>query len=173
MSKDVQGSCGTCVVCCQWLDIESEELSKKAGILCEHCVGSGCGIYETRPQVCRGFFCGYRLISQLGEEWRPDRCGVLIQAVEKNLPPQYTGAQVGFNFIVLGGDAAVLRPGLADYLATLVKRNVAVYLSADSPKTLINEHLRPYVNDPAAATRILLHLYHLHLEAKQKGWVPK
>ena len=78
MSKDVQGSCGTCVVCCQWLDIESEELSKKAGILCEHCVGSGCGLYETRPQVCRGFDCGYRLISQLGEEWRPDRCGIVV-----------------------------------------------------------------------------------------------
>ena len=169
----LQNSCGNCVVCCQWLDIVSDELSKKAGVLCVHCVGNGCGIYETRPQVCRGFFCGYRLISQLGEEWRPDRSGVLIQPVEKNLPPQYSGAQIGFNFVVLGGDAAVLRPGFADYLVTLVKRNVAVYLSADSPKTLINEHLMPYANDLAAATQMLLHLYHLHLEAKEKGWVPK
>jgi hypothetical protein len=38
---------------------------------------------------------------------------------------------------------------------------------------LINEHLRPYLHDLAAATQLLLHLYHLHLEAKQKGWVPK
>lgn len=168
-----EGSCGTCVVCCQWLDIETEGLSKKAGVLCQHCVGGGCGIYETRPNLCRGFFCGWRLLPKLGEDWRPDRSGILILSVEKDLPPQYHGAQIGFNFVVLGGEAAITRPGFAEYLSLLVSRKVAVYLSADSPKTLINEYLEPLTADIPGTTGMLLHIYGLHLEAKKAGLVPK
>lgn len=170
---EAPGSCGDCVVCCTWLDIETEGLSKKAGILCQHSTGKGCGIHATRPQLCRGFFCGYRLIPALGDQWRPDRCGVMILLVEKNVPAQYTGAGTGFNFVVLGGEAAILRPGFAEYVSLLVSRNVAVYLSADSPKTLINDYLLPLAGDAAGATQMLLHLYRLHLEAKQQGWVPR
>jgi hypothetical protein len=175
MSEDykVPGSCGTCVMCCEWLDIETEGLSKKAGILCQHCTGQGCGIYQTRPKLCQTFFCGWRVIPKLGDDWRPDKSGVMILLVEKNVPPQYSGAITGFNFVVLGGEAAILRPGFAEYLSRLVSRQVAVYLSADSPKTLINEHLLPLVGDLARTTGMLLHLYRLHLEAKKAGLVPR
>jgi hypothetical protein len=170
---EVPGSCGDCVMCCQWLDIETTGLSKKAGVLCQHCTGGGCGIYETRPELCRNFFCGWRMVPQLGEAWRPDRSGVIILLV--NDPPKnYPGSKNGYNFVVLGGDASVTRPGFADYIATLVSRRVAVYLSADSPRTLINEYLEPLVaaHDMAGVTAMLLHIYHLHLEAKKTGLVP-
>jgi hypothetical protein len=168
------GSCGECVMCCEWLDIETEGLSKKAGALCEHCTGGGCGIYQTRPVLCRTFFCGWRLIPQLGPDWRPDRSGVMILLVTSP-PPQFTGAQTGFNFVVLGGDATILKPGFAEYVSQLVSRQVAVYLSADSPKTLINEYLAPLVaaRDMAGVARMLIHIYHLHLEARQTGLVPR
>ena len=170
---EAPGSCGDCVVCCEWLDIETEGLSKKAGILCHHSTGKGCGIHATRPGLCRGFFCGYRVITGLSDEWRPDRSGVMILVVTKDVPSQYTGAETGFNFVVLGGEAAILRPGFAAYVSLLVSRNVAVYLSADSPKTLINDFMAPLTRDPAGATAMLVHLYRLHLEAKKHGWVPK
>jgi hypothetical protein len=169
------GSCGECVMCCEWLDIETEGLSKKAGVLCQHCHGGGCGIYETRPVLCRTFFCGWRLVQQLGDDWRPDKSGVMILLVTKDVPRQYSGAETGFNFVVLGGDAAVLRHGFAEYLSLLVSRQVAVYLSADSPKTLINDYLAPLAaaNDIDGVRQMLLHIYHLHLEARAKGLAAK
>jgi hypothetical protein len=169
-----EGSCGECVMCCEWLDIETEGLSKKAGVLCQHCHGGGCGIYETRPVLCRTFFCGWRLIPKLGDDWRPDRSGVMILLV-KDPPKQYSGAQTGFNFVVLGGEAAILRPGFADYVSLLVSRQVAVYLSADSPKTLINEYLAPLIaaKDMAGVVQMLLHIYRLHLEAREAGMTGK
>lgn len=168
-----QGECGSCVVCCEWLDIETEGLSKKAGILCSHCTGAGCGIYETRPSLCRGFHCGWRIIPKMGEDWRPDKSGVMILIVEKDVPSQYDGANTGFNFVVIGGEKAVLRPGFSEYLSHLAACKIAVYLSANTPKTLINEFLLPLVGNPAGTRQMLLHLYRLHIEAKKTGMVPK
>ncbi|HWC63864.1 MAG TPA: hypothetical protein VG501_09595 [Rhizomicrobium sp.] len=161
-------SCGDCVMCCEWLNIETGEFSKKAGILCSHCTGRGCGIYETRPKICRSFLCGWRVIPALGPDWRPDRSGVMILLVEKNVPPQYDGASTGFNFVVLGGTRAITRPGFAEYLTLLVSRRVAVYFSADSPKTLINEYLAPMAagRDMEGARKMLLHIYGLHLQQR-------
>ena len=62
--------CGDCTVCCHSLRVI--ELDKPAGIYCQHCVpGKGCGIYETRFDICRTFLCGWRQVPQLGDAWRP------------------------------------------------------------------------------------------------------
>ena len=166
------GSCGSCVVCCEALKINSPEITKKSGVLCQHCTGGGCGIYETRPQVCRSFYCGWRMIKGFGEDWRPDRSGILIQVVPDH-PDQYTGAATGFNFVILGGEAAIMRPGVSEYIAQLVSHDVAVFLSADSPKTLINDFLKDLVaaGNMPGVTKMLLHIYNLHLEAKRTGLV--
>jgi hypothetical protein len=170
MAKDVPtgNSCGSCTVCCMALRVI--ELDKEAGSHCRHCLpGKGCGIYETRFEICRGFLCGWRLVPQLGEGWRPDKSGILIltQEVDK-LPEGYRTAGPGVNFVILGGEKAILRPGFADYVTTLVRRNVAVYLSADTPKTLINHYLvkqAEYRNIPAV-TEMLLHIYHQHVKLR-------
>jgi len=40
--------------------MEIRSLDKPAGKWCDHCaIGSGCKIYEERPQDCRDFHCGY------------------------------------------------------------------------------------------------------------------
>jgi hypothetical protein len=58
------------------------ELDKPAGPWCAHvCPGRGCGVYETRPQSCRDFLCGWMTHPSLDERWRPDRAGFLLQAV--------------------------------------------------------------------------------------------
>jgi uncharacterized protein len=70
-------SCGACNLCCQVLDIE--ELSKKAGKLCPNCVtGAGCGIYMTRPQVCRDFECEWLTERAIPPTLKPDRTGTLF-----------------------------------------------------------------------------------------------
>jgi hypothetical protein len=144
MAGETQNSCGTCTVCCKALRIE--EFDKKAGVMCQHCTGAGCGIYETRYETCKGFLCGWRILPALGDSWRPDRSGVLMMVMEaEKLPEEHRKAGNGIQILILGGEKAILRPGFAEYIMTLVTRNVAVYLSADSPKTLINKYLRPSV----------------------------
>ena len=160
--------CGDCTVCCHSLRVI--ELDKPAGIYCQHCVpGKGCGIYETRFDICRTFLCGWRQVPQLGDAWRPDRSGILImmQEVDK-LPEMHRAAGKGVNFVILGGEKAILRPGFAEYVSTLVARNVAVYLSADTPKTLINQYLfeRVAARDKAGVIEMLLHIYRLHLQIR-------
>lgn len=161
-------SCGDCTVCCMALDVE--EIGKKAGKLCEHCTPKGCGIYETRFEVCRDFLCGWRVVPQLGDAWRPDRSGVLILGMEAGkLPEEHRAMGNGVQFVILGGEKAIQRPGFAEYVMTLVARNVAVYLSADTPKSLINPYLRAKVaaKDKAGVIEMLIHIYRQHVEYRR------
>ncbi len=69
-------SCGACSCCCHVLRVD--ELSKPAGCDCVHQrEGGGCGIYETRPPICRGYRCLW-LQGGLEEEERPDRLGAVV-----------------------------------------------------------------------------------------------
>jgi len=70
-------SCGPCTFCCKVLEIE--EFPKTAGVLCAHCAaGGGCGIYETRPQVCRDYYCQWKEDRGLSAQLRPDKVGALL-----------------------------------------------------------------------------------------------
>lgn len=70
----ISRKCGTCQMCCVAVPIA--EIDKKAGEACIHLCGAGCGIYDTRPDVCRGFACEW-LWGMGGMEQRPDRMGAL------------------------------------------------------------------------------------------------
>lgn len=64
--------CGQCQMCCVIPDIK--ELNKPANTPCQHLTPRGCGIYETRPEVCRSFECNWKF--GLGDaSGRPDRLG--------------------------------------------------------------------------------------------------
>jgi hypothetical protein len=168
-SAPTGNDCGNCTVCCMALRVI--ELDKEAGPYCKHCLpGKGCGIYETRFEICRTFLCGWRRVPQLGEEWRPDRSGVLMMTQDvAKLPEAYRAQGPGVNFVILGGEKAIQRPGFAEYVATLVTRHVAVYLSADTPKTLINQYLEKHAagHDIAAAREMLLHIYRQHVKLRE------
>ena len=73
-------SCGECSVCCELFSIK--ELNKPKQSMCDKCTGTGCGIYDKRPQTCREYFCFY-ISENLQEEARPDRCGVLFDYNKK------------------------------------------------------------------------------------------
>ncbi|MDE4910377.1 hypothetical protein PQI07_06630 [Methylobacterium sp. 092160098-2] len=72
--------CGECVMCCKALHIDTQELKKPPDVLCVHNTGTGCGIYETRPSVCRTWLCLWRRIETLPQHMRPDRSGLLLSA---------------------------------------------------------------------------------------------
>jgi len=91
-------SCGTCSHCCTVLRVD--ELAKSAGRDCVHQRGrAGCGIYETRPSICRGYKCLW-LQGGLGDDERPDATGGIV-----DLETRGTGVQLGIREI---------RPGAYD-----------------------------------------------------------
>jgi hypothetical protein len=138
-------ACGPCQVCCVALKIDTPQLRKKAQVPCPHLVQKGCGIYEARPPVCRSFLCGWRLLPELDASWRPDLNGVmLLELPQTQLPKAYRAAGPGWAFVVTDGEKAIT-PRLARYIAGLVARRVAVFLSAMTPRIQLNQQLEPLV----------------------------
>lgn len=70
-------TCGDCAMCCKLPDVP--ELNKKGGEWCPNCVNyKGCGIYDTRPQTCRTFFCVYVMDELVREEWNPMKSKMVL-----------------------------------------------------------------------------------------------
>ncbi|MBJ3783784.1 hypothetical protein [Devosia sediminis] len=77
--------CGRCTACCGFAPIRTDTLRKPANSLCLHCAeGQGCTVYDVRPQVCRGFYCGYFFLPELGPNWHPENSGVVIRSESFN-----------------------------------------------------------------------------------------
>jgi hypothetical protein len=67
----VARSCGSCTLCCKLFPVP--ELEKPAGRWCQNIAqGRGCGIHQTRPPVCRAFWCQWIENTDLGPEWKPE-----------------------------------------------------------------------------------------------------
>ena len=161
-------TCGPCQVCCVALKIDTPQLRKKASVPCPHLVQKGCGIYDTRPPVCRSFLCGWRLLPALDASWRPDLSGVmLVEIPEAQLSKAYRAAGPGWVFVIMDGEKA-LTPRLAKIVAGLVARRVAVFLSAMTPRIPLNEQLEPLVaaNDLEGVLRVLRQTHTLLLPAR-------
>ncbi|HEY0267257.1 MAG TPA: YkgJ family cysteine cluster protein [Rhizomicrobium sp.] len=148
MSQSPERGCGPCNACCEHLKIDHPELQKPAGALCGHYGRGGCGIYEHRPSVCQAFFCGWRQLDFLGEDWRPDNSGILMVTETSDIPPGYGQGAVKFILLDLN---AVFWPPLVERIAHLVEQRLPVFLQVnDHPnqrgeKLFLSEVLRPAV----------------------------
>jgi hypothetical protein len=124
MPDHLPKSCGACSVCCKDLMFEMDGALKPAGVLCPHAAPPrGCSIHQTRPPLCRAYFCGWHYLPSLGEEWRPEQCEVLISLRAPD------GMMDGIDFTLLGGRERLLWLPLVRYLATLIADGDPVYLS--------------------------------------------
>lgn len=89
--------CGKCSLCCKLLHVI--ELNKPANQWCKHCRPGygGCTIHDTRPDICRGYFCGWMLSKNVSEEWYPLRSHMIlslgkfndVQCVTVTVDPNY------------------------------------------------------------------------------------
>lgn len=71
-------SCDGCTLCCKVMKVDAP-IDKPMNEWCRHCVrGTGCGIHETRPPVCRNFHCMWLIDGRLGPEWQPERCHMVL-----------------------------------------------------------------------------------------------
>ena len=154
MTRLQKRECGPCTACCVELKIVAPELNKKAHTACPH-LGQGCGIYAARPGVCRQFLCGWRLFDDMGDDWRPDLSGVMtMRWAPDELPAAWRQAPFGVHMVILGGEAAVLRPAFTTYVARLMARGIPVFLSAASPYILLNEHVPMDADAPLLEARL-------------------
>ena len=111
--------CGECTVCCVTPRIE--EFQKPENVACKELkAGGGCGIYTSRPDVCRDWYCMWRIMPQLDDSWRPDKCRILLRLGEH-------GELV---FLPLGWPLEVLTTYQAlQVIASLIMANIPVSIA--------------------------------------------
>jgi hypothetical protein len=139
--------CGGCTSCCKDLTIDAPDLKKPPGVLCPHCIpGQGCGIYETRPSVCDGFYCGWRQMPLLDDGWRPDRSEILITTATKHIPAGYPSQ--GLTFELTGSLERVGWPPFLNLVCDLIEDRVPVFLSVRGEPGHVSANI--FLNDRLA-----------------------
>jgi hypothetical protein len=69
--------CGDCAMCCKVMQIEA--LAKPKHTMCGHFrKGTGCTVYDTRPQACSQFVCLWLADPNMDAAWRPDRARFIL-----------------------------------------------------------------------------------------------
>lgn len=89
----IQGrECGNCTLCCKVIGVP--EIDKPRGQWCKHCdSGKGCEVYFFRPAACREWFCGWRTLPFLTDDWFPAKAKMVCN-------PIYSGDRVILSFII-------------------------------------------------------------------------
>jgi hypothetical protein len=112
--------------------VDSPGFQKMPGILCTHCAPhKGCDIYETRPPICRNWFCAWRLSDLFDDSWRPDISGVLMTFVDKNIPESYV--QEAVELLLIDIKTALAREELYQFIFNAVGKRVPLFLTLPGP----------------------------------------
>ena len=138
-------TCGECVVCCVIPHVQAPTFTKEAGVMCQHCSGSNCTIYEDRPSQCRDFYCLWRRVGTMPDELRPDRTGVMF-TIEGVAQPQNPFEKVFVIARALSSLADFDKPIIRQALDVFVTRgDLPVWLSFNQERRLL--HPRAEVRD--------------------------
>ena len=105
-----------------------------SGARCRHCTGGGCGIYETRPPVCRGFYCAWRTVDIFSDDWRPDRSGVLAYVETDGISDAFE-LSTGIGLMLVDNPLKTVRQKwFQDFVVTGVMNSVPLFLSLPGPR---------------------------------------
>lgn len=124
--------CGGCDVCCVHMTIDEPALRKPLGIRCHNLLppDNRCGIYQSRPNTCRRFFCGWRTFKWVKPSLRPDTSGVLVTMTFGGDTGQ--GNITGAMFTLLHQEA-LKSGGLAESVAAIVASGAEVRVRIPGP----------------------------------------
>ncbi len=142
-------ACGDCVACCQVLNINEPDMVKPADQLCMHCTGTGCGVYASRPQVCRTWDCVWRRIDSMPPETRPDRLGVLF-TIDRQAQPQTLFDRLYFVGRAVGDPTALHKTATGDVGAMLAHGPLPIFVTWEDNRKMVypREVLAAAILDP-------------------------
>lgn len=143
--------CGPCKACCDAPLIDDPALAKLPGVVCPN-YRDGCAIYADRPSTCRHWFCGWRRLDSLGEEWRPDCSGIMI------VPANPERLEDGLQFQLIDGLDKIFWQPLVAAIAILIESGFPVCLAV--PRGIGFHPLRaPLETNPALRAAIAANDY--------------
>jgi hypothetical protein len=137
--------CGTCDACCVVFEIQVPSIAKPAGVPCRNLTKDGCAIYESRPDMCRKWLCGWRLIAGLPDNWRPDASGILIYQTACKEPGYGSAAMV---ISLSEGEAHLGDEAVLGFIHNTIAMRVPLYLTQqvsriETPLLFLNDALGP------------------------------
>jgi hypothetical protein len=93
-------------------------------------------VYEVRPAPCRGWECGWKLLPNIPDGWRPAESGIVLR-IEGDL-----------TITILDTTKLFLTPEFANFVCSVVEAGSDVFFQAVGPaghfpsKALVNPHIR-------------------------------
>lgn len=129
-------ACGDCVACCQVLNIDEPDMVKPADHLCMHCTGKGCGVYASRPLVCREWDCAWRRIGSMPLETRPDHLGVLF-TIDRQADPRTPFDHLYFVGRATGDPEALHKVATTDVAAMLAHGPLPIFVTWGERREMI------------------------------------
>src|SRR6478736_4736516 len=126
--------CGGCTVCCVFPTINKPEIQKLSGARCRHCASTGCGIYDSRPPVCRAYYCAWRTVDIFSDEWRPDKSGVLAYVETEGISDAFD-LSTGIGLMLVDNPLKTVRQKwFQEFVVTGVMNSVPLFLSLPGPR---------------------------------------
>jgi len=139
------------------LPIRTAELQKTSHELCVQCREQrGCRIYASRPQVCRDYHCGWRLLPGLPDNWRPDLSGIFVDRVhfkaeaQDEIPAEYR-RDFMLQLLLLKPEA-IEDPLLPEVAGAFIDVKIPVFLGVCGPPGFQNAlvFLNPFAKSAVA-----------------------
>lgn len=121
--------CGGCMACCKSLTIDTEGLIKRPNDPCPNLKKEGgCSIYPNWPKLCQEWFCAWRVMGNLDDNWRPDKSGILLEFARENFPAPFTN-RTGFRFTILDKAKVFNNQEVAKFVLSQLRGGVPLILS--------------------------------------------
>ena len=147
--------CGTCTACCKFMPIADEELTKPTNVLCPHCAeGAGCKVYDRRPATCAEWTCGWKVMRQIPDDWRPNESGLVFR-VEEILDDEIT-------VTVLDPEPRLGTVDFAELMISWHQAGIALHLETVGPpgfypaRREVNSLVEEAAGDPATLSKSLV-----------------
>jgi hypothetical protein len=135
-------TCGSCNVCCVIPKINESALLP--GYRCRNALSNGgCAIYETRPETCRNFYCGWRLLPWIDERLKPDQSAVFIRLT--NDEKLLVGCHRFALMVTILSREGLGAAGLVETIITSIKAQIDTYLIVPGPPGYTS--CRSWLND--------------------------
>ncbi|MDG1995585.1 MAG: hypothetical protein P8J14_03755 [Emcibacteraceae bacterium] len=151
MKLVINKECGDCSACCHHIPIDQEDFVKLPNVDCEHLrKGGGCNIYKKRPKTCATWYCAWRYLSNLNDQWRPDLSGVLMDFTTKFIPSEFN-KDTALTFKVIDKEKFLSNTELTQFIIYLMAKNLPIFLShgLEAGHSAISTILNPHLLDAA------------------------